>query len=586
MKHLIALLLLLAGIPLRANPEPHLLQEPLSGQVAHFEILPDSGYTLEQMRRMAFLPKQALDIHKNYWLRFIVQNPSHYSTQGYIWVFPPVSNTLYYYHHDRLAWVAEQAGLTQESPESVQRLMPCLFYGNSQDTFYIKAALTALAANSSLQRVNPLIDIVDAQEIHEKEALVWNIWLATAVVMSCFFLYNAYLYFFFRERTYLYYLIIVAGGLLYITGLNHYAGQFTGLYFFRLLLSAPNYLNWYNQNNVCVELGILAVMLGFIGFTRNYLQTQEELPAYDGWLKWAGFLTGIWILLSTGMNASGAAYIHHYTAILTNVAVATVSFLLMLSGFLSYRKTPKLARYFLIANMLPLLLVLVLAVYMAIFKIHGKISLWLPSMALVSQALALAVALVARVNLLKEELSYIRAQAQRLEHENEQMVGRNRFIEMENEYIIAEIALEKNQKEELQAKLEANQRELASNTLYLYQKNEMLSDLQRQIERLSQQSNTQHKEVIKEIKATLQNNLQLDADWERFRTHFEQVHPTFFQELLAKCPDLTPYDLRLAAYLHLNLSNKEIAVLLNITSASVRTAKMRLNKKLHPESSE
>jgi len=43
---------------------------------------------------------------------------------------------------------------------------------------------------------------------------------------------------------------------------------------------------------------------------------------------------------------------------------------------------------------------------------------------------------------------------------------------------------------------------------------------------------------------------------------------------------LTAYEIRLCAYLHLQLSGKEIATLLNIDPPSVRKAKMRLKKKM------
>jgi len=46
-------------------------------------------------------------------------------------------------------------------------------------------------------------------------------------------------------------------------------------------------------------------------------------------------------------------------------------------------------------------------------------------------------------------------------------------------------------------------------------------------------------------------------------------------------PSLTAYEMRLYAYLFMKMSTKEIAGLLNITPASVTTAKMRLNKKLN-----
>ena len=45
-------------------------------------------------------------------------------------------------------------------------------------------------------------------------------------------------------------------------------------------------------------------------------------------------------------------------------------------------------------------------------------------------------------------------------------------------------------------------------------------------------------------------------------------------------PTITPNDLRLCAYLRLNLSSKEIAPLLNISHKSVEVKRYRLRKKL------
>ena len=45
-------------------------------------------------------------------------------------------------------------------------------------------------------------------------------------------------------------------------------------------------------------------------------------------------------------------------------------------------------------------------------------------------------------------------------------------------------------------------------------------------------------------------------------------------------PKLTPNDLRLCAYLRLNLSSKEIAPLLNISPKSVEVKRYRLRKKM------
>ncbi|MBT4398780.1 MAG: hypothetical protein HOD37_04800, partial [Bacteroidetes bacterium] len=66
-----------------------------------------------------------------------------------------------------------------------------------------------------------------------------------------------------------------------------------------------------------------------------------------------------------------------------------------------------------------------------------------------------------------------------------------------------------------------------------------------------------------------------------FETSFDQVHENFLRRLREAYPELTAKDLRLCAYLRLNLSSKEIAPLLNISIRGVEISRYRLRKKLN-----
>ena len=71
-----------------------------------------------------------------------------------------------------------------------------------------------------------------------------------------------------------------------------------------------------------------------------------------------------------------------------------------------------------------------------------------------------------------------------------------------------------------------------------------------------------------------------------FFSNFEKVYPTFGQSLQKIIPDITANELKLCAFLRLNLSSKEISLLLNITSESVNKARYRLRKKMELNSKE
>ena len=62
------------------------------------------------------------------------------------------------------------------------------------------------------------------------------------------------------------------------------------------------------------------------------------------------------------------------------------------------------------------------------------------------------------------------------------------------------------------------------------------------------------------------------------------MHEVFLHMLKKDFPELTPGDLRLAAYLKMNLSSKEIAPLLNISVRGVENKRYRLRQKLQLES--
>ncbi|MTB50589.1 tetratricopeptide repeat protein [Lewinella sp. W8] len=129
-------------------------------------------------------------------------------------------------------------------------------------------------------------------------------------------------------------------------------------------------------------------------------------------------------------------------------------------------------------------------------------------------------------------------------------------------------------------KLEYMARTLSSNTTYLRQKNQVLAGLREEILALTkkQQRNGELKD-LQAIVRKIDQSMEMDSDWKDFKKHFEMVHPNFFSRIIQHYK-VSNNDLRLLAYLKMNLANKEVARLMNITPQSVLTAKYRLKKKL------
>jgi DNA-binding CsgD family transcriptional regulator len=138
----------------------------------------------------------------------------------------------------------------------------------------------------------------------------------------------------------------------------------------------------------------------------------------------------------------------------------------------------------------------------------------------------------------------------------------------------SEQAIMKLNNEKLENEVASKNRELASSTMILIKKNELLGLIKKEL--LSIKAAVPVQPVIRIINKSLTNT----SDWEMFKEAFNNADSDFLKKVKAVHPKLTPNDLRLCAYLRLNLSSKEIAPLLNISVRSVEIKRYRLRKKM------
>ena len=126
-------------------------------------------------------------------------------------------------------------------------------------------------------------------------------------------------------------------------------------------------------------------------------------------------------------------------------------------------------------------------------------------------------------------------------------------------------------------KLKHKNRELSTATLQVINKNNILSNIQGMLHKETDDLANCKKNICNIIK----ENLDSDRDWEQFKLHFEEVHTGFFDKLKIDYPTLTANELKLCAYLRINLSSKEIAQILHNTADTVNKSRYRLRKKLN-----
>jgi AraC family transcriptional regulator, chitin signaling transcriptional activator len=127
---------------------------------------------------------------------------------------------------------------------------------------------------------------------------------------------------------------------------------------------------------------------------------------------------------------------------------------------------------------------------------------------------------------------------------------------------------------QLEKDMESKNKELAVSTMSLIKKNEFLNSIKDKLKESKASG-----EVTSVIK-TIDKDISEEDNWKFFKEAFNNADKDFFKKIKSGHPNLTANDLKLCAYLRLNLSSKEIAPLLNISVKSVEIKRYRLRKKM------
>ena len=152
----------------------------------------------------------------------------------------------------------------------------------------------------------------------------------------------------------------------------------------------------------------------------------------------------------------------------------------------------------------------------------------------------------------------------------------NKILEERKQENEKEIIRLKN--ESLKNEIKLKSKQLANTAMSLVKKNETLLHLKDEL--LLNKNNFTNQYSFKKLIKQIDNSIEHVDGWELFEYNFNQVHEEFFNKLKASFPSLTHKDLKICAYLRMNMSSKEIAPLLNISIRGVETNRYRLKIKL------
>lgn len=101
------------------------------------------------------------------------------------------------------------------------------------------------------------------------------------------------------------------------------------------------------------------------------------------------------------------------------------------------------------------------------------------------------------------------------------------------------------------------------------------------LKKIKKEKNYDAEEIIKDLHLSISSLLNIDRKHEMEAQKKNILNENFLQKLAQDHPGLASQDLQLCGYIHLSLTNKEIALLQNLTPPSVRVYKTRLKAKLN-----
>ena len=169
---------------------------------------------------------------------------------------------------------------------------------------------------------------------------------------------------------------------------------------------------------------------------------------------------------------------------------------------------------------------------------------------------------------------------------------RRLYLERESKIRKGQYDLEKEierlKNDKLQIKILSKDKELVTNTLQVVKKNKILNGIIHKLKDINVDAfDESTKFQFNKLNRSIVREVNTEKRWKDLEKHIKNVHFDFLKRLKEKYPTISPRELDLCTYLLMNMSTKEIAEIMNISSGGVEVSRYRLRKKfgLHKKES-
>ncbi|MBP8789871.1 MAG: regulator [Breznakibacter sp.] len=152
--------------------------------------------------------------------------------------------------------------------------------------------------------------------------------------------------------------------------------------------------------------------------------------------------------------------------------------------------------------------------------------------------------------------------------------------QLRSEALLKEKEVIKIRNEKLNNEMAYKEKELASLTVHIIKKNDLLSELQGQLLRLKRIKEVNEAErKINNLVKKIEQDIKNESNWQLFEKQFELVHHSFLSKLKEKHPELTVKEQKLCAFIKMGMVSKEIASLMHVSTRAVENNRYKLRQK-------
>jgi tetratricopeptide (TPR) repeat protein/DNA-binding CsgD family transcriptional regulator len=134
--------------------------------------------------------------------------------------------------------------------------------------------------------------------------------------------------------------------------------------------------------------------------------------------------------------------------------------------------------------------------------------------------------------------------------------------------------------DELRLEVERKRSDLASMALTVVQKNEALDRVRSEVSKVVGEVVGEARPLLRRLVGSIERSIESESDWRTFENRFTEMHPGFLARLRERFPTLSASEVKVCALLHLELSTKEMAELLSVSTRAIEKHRLNIRRKL------